>query len=112
MAPVLGALAGCSSRPPAPYLLTDYRQHQRGVVEVCFDDRRTSIPQAQALAETVCKQYDRTAQFEISQRLQCDWQRPTLALFYCLARPGEEPAPLQPQDAPLRHNSTGQNIER
>ena len=95
-----GLLAGCGGGQP--YVLTDYRQHQTGRVEVCYDGHKTSLDQARALADGVCDQYSRMAKFEISQRNQCNWRTPDIALFYCVARPGETPPPFVPQKAPLR----------
>ena len=101
----LAALAGCGGG--APFVLTDYKSHQSGIVEVCYDDAKTSIADAQKLADGVCKLYERTADFQLAQRNQCTWRTPELALFYCVARPGETPPPFVPQKAPLRSPSTG-----
>jgi hypothetical protein len=98
-----GMLAGCGGGNP--YVLTDYRQHQTGRVEVCYDDQKTSLGQAKALADGICDQYSRVASFQISQRNQCNWRTPDIALFYCVARPGETPPPFVPQKAPLRGGS-------
>jgi hypothetical protein len=97
-----GVVAGCGGRP---YVLTDYRQHQKGQVEVCYDSNSTSIDQAKALADGICDQYSRMAKFELSQRFQCNWRTPDIALFYCVARPGETPPPFVKQTAPLRGGS-------
>lgn len=96
------ACAGCGGGDP--FVLTDYRNHQRGVVEVCYDEGKTSFAQAQSLADGICRNYDRMATFQMQQRDQCNWTTPTLALFYCEARPGEHPAPFVPQKAPLRRD--------
>jgi len=101
----LGPLAGCGGGEP--YVLTDYRQHQTGQVEVCYDDQKTSLAQAQKLADGICGQYERVASFQLRQKYQCNWTTPTIALFYCVARPGETPPPFVPQKAPLRGTSTG-----
>ena len=95
-----GAVAGCGGGQA--YVLSDYRQHQLGKVEVCYDDHKTSLDQARVLADGVCQQYDRMASFQISQRDQCNWRTPDIALFYCVPKPGETPPPLVPQKAPLR----------
>ena len=99
------ALAGCGGGDP--YVLTDYRYHQRGIVEVCYDQGKTTLDQARALADGVCGQYDRMARFEIAQRNQCNWRTPDLAEFYCVARPGETPLPFVEQKAPLRGSMPG-----
>ena len=105
LAPLGAALAGCGGG--APYVLTDYRNHQRGLVEVCYDHRMTPLHQAQKLADEICVQYDRMAAFQLAQRDQCNWRTPDIALFYCVARPGETPPPFVPQKAPLRSNALG-----
>ncbi len=97
---VAALAAGCGGG--APYVLTDYRSHQKGIVEVCYDHTMTSMAQATQLADHVCDQYDRTASLQLRQRDQCNWATPDVAMFYCVARPGESPRPLVPQKAPLR----------
>ncbi len=101
-APLLYLLAACGGGDP--YVLSDYRSHQHGVVEVCFDEGKSRLADATRLADDVCRQYDRMAELELRQADQCNWATPTLALYYCVARPGETPAPLVPQQAPLRRN--------
>jgi len=98
---LLAALAaGCGGG--TPFVLTDYRNHQKGIVEVCYDPEATTMAQATKLADGICDQYDRMARFQLSQFDQCNWATPDIALFYCVARPGEKPPPLVPQKAPLR----------
>ncbi|HEY1722731.1 MAG TPA: hypothetical protein VGG27_15915 [Magnetospirillaceae bacterium] len=98
-----GTVASCGGGDP--YVLSDYRLHQLGKVEVCYDDHMTSIDQARVLADGICQQYSRMASFELAQRDQCNWRTPDIALFYCVAKPGEKPPPLVPQKAPLRGGS-------
>ena len=95
-------LAACA--PEKPYILTDYRNHQRGIVQACFSEENATIEQAQALAEDVCKQYDRTALLQLVQPNQCSWLAPVQAYFSCVPRPGETPAPILLHNAPLRHD--------
>lgn len=98
-------LAGCGGG--APYVLSDYRLHQQGMVEVCYDDKSTSAEQTLKLASDICKQYDRMATLQLVQKNQCNWSTPDIALYYCVARPGEHPRPLVPQKAPLRGGISG-----
>lgn len=105
-------LAGCGGG--APYVLSDYRLHQKGMVEVCYDGKsapqdQALTPQKQALklADGICSQYDRMATLQLVQENQCNWTTPDIALYYCVARPGEHPRPLVPQKAPLRGGLSG-----
>ena len=96
------ALTGCGG---APYVLTDYRSHQKGVVEVCYDRGKAPMTETQKLADGICEQYDRMASLQLGQSFQCNWRTPDIALYYCVARPGEHPPPFVPQVAPLRGNA-------
>jgi hypothetical protein len=96
-------LAGCADEKP--YVMSDYRFHQRGVVQACFSEENGTLAQATALAEGICKQYDRTAQLQLVQKLQCSWTAPTLATYTCVARPGETPTPILLHNAPMRHDT-------
>jgi hypothetical protein len=96
-------LAGCSAEKP--YVMTDYRYHQRGIVLACYNEDSGSLQQAEALAEDVCRQFDRTAKLQLLQPNQCSWTAPTLATFSCVARPGESPAPILLHNAPMRHDT-------
>jgi hypothetical protein len=97
-------LGACASKP---YLRTDYVSHQAGLVQVCYDPDSTTPKQAQQLAEDVCKRYDRMSLIYLTQENQCSWAAPTLATYMCAARPGEHPAPLVRQRAPLRIEPPG-----
>ena len=102
-------LAGCGGGQP--YVLTDFYLHQQGKVEVCYDHTMTPIDKAKALADGVCDRYERVSQYVFAQNDQCNWLTPDIALFICVARPGETPPPFVPQKAPLRHgNSANTNI--
>src|SRR5579862_5222096 len=81
------ALTGCGGGNP--YVLTDFHYHQLGRVEVCYDRNKTSIAQAKVLADGVCDEYDRVAQYVLAQNDQCNWRTPDIVLFECVARPGE-----------------------
>jgi hypothetical protein len=96
-------LAGCAS--DGPYTFTDYRWHQRGQVVVCYDESSTTDEQARAVAEDICQQYDRTTQWVQKQNYQCSWTAPMQAIFQCVARPGENPAPVIQHNAPMRHDT-------
>lgn len=98
-------LAACGGG--APYVLTDFRTHQLGRVEVCYDHQKTTLAQTQKLADGVCDQYERVAHYLLDQTNQCNWRTPDIVLFECVARPGETPPPFVPQKAPLRNNATG-----
>jgi hypothetical protein len=98
-------LAGCGGG--SPYVLTDFHNHQLGRVEVCYDHSKTSLAEAQKLADGICDQFERVASYRLDQRNQCNWRTPDIVLFECVARPGETPPPFVPQKAPLRNNATG-----
>jgi hypothetical protein len=99
----LGALSSCGTPDPA-YVQTDYRYHQRGEVQVCYNDQKATPELVQSMADDICKQYDRRAELWLQQKYQCSWSAPTLATFYCRARPGENPPPLVSKKAPMRHD--------
>jgi hypothetical protein len=101
----VAVLSGCGGG--RPFVLTDFREHQMGNVEVCYDHRKTTMVEAQTLANGVCDQYDRVAQYTMAQTNQCNWLAPDIALFECVARDGETPLPFVQQKALLRRNSTG-----
>lgn len=96
-------LAACAEEKP--YVMTDYRYHQRGIVQACFNEENGTLQQATQLAETVCSQFDRTAKLQLLQPYQCSWAAPTLATFSCVARPGETPLPILLHNAPMRHDT-------
>jgi len=77
---VLTGLGGCA--PEEPYILSDYRFHQRGMVVACYNDDTATVTQAQTLAEGICQQYDRTARLQLLQ-----------------------PAPILLHNAPMRHDT-------
>ena len=95
-------VAGCAAEKP--YVWTDYRYHQRGVVIVCYSDEKATPAQIKALADEVCAQYDRIATLQLQQEYQCSWTAPTQATFPCVPRPGENPPPITPHNAPMRHD--------
>lgn len=99
---LLALLAGCAERP---YLRSDYRIHQSGRVEVCYNKEKATPREVWQLAENVCERYDRTAELKLQQVGQCSWTAPSLAYFSCEARPGETPAPFVKQNAPLRQGA-------
>ncbi|WP_146002659.1 hypothetical protein [Telmatospirillum siberiense] len=94
-------LAGCAEDP---YLSTDYRYHQRGVVQVCINEDTASIADAKKLADETCRPFDRTSKLALIQRYQCSWTAPTLVAFSCVARPGETPPPFAEHLSPMRHD--------
>jgi hypothetical protein len=96
-------LAACESEKP--YVMSDYRFHQRGVVLACFNEEHATIADVQKVAEEVCHQYDRTAEVQLIQPLQCSWTAPTLVTLRCAARPGENPGPILQHGAPMRHDT-------
>jgi len=100
---VLFGLAACA--PEKPYVMSDYRFHQRGTVIACFSEANATIQQAQALADNICLQFDRVAKLQLVQPDQCSWTAPTQAMFSCVARPGENPAPILLHNAPIRHDT-------
>jgi hypothetical protein len=100
---ILLGLAACS--PEKPYVVTDYRFHQRGIVQVCYDEGAANLEQAQQLVEDVCRQYDRTAKAQLVQPYQCSWRAPVQATFACVPRPGENPGPILLHSAPMRHDT-------
>jgi len=95
-------IGGCAA--DAPYLYSDYRYHQRGSVIVCYSDENTTPEQVKAMADEVCRQYDRVARLQLQQPYQCSWTVPTQALFNCVPRPGENPPPIIRHNAPMRHD--------
>lgn len=104
--PLLGlvlALAACETEKP--YVTTDYRFHQRGIVVACFNEENATVADAQKVAEEVCRQYDRTAQVQLVQPYQCSWSAPTQVTMSCVARPGENPGPILQHGAPMRHDT-------
>jgi hypothetical protein len=96
-------VAGCAEQKP--YIQTDYRYHQRGIVQACFNESKSNLQQATDLAEGICRQFDRTASIQLVQPFQCSWAAPTLATYACTARPGETPAPILLHNAPMRHDT-------
>jgi hypothetical protein len=97
------ALAACSPEPPQ--VLTDYRFHQRGTVAICFSEEKSTIADVTAMADDICRQYDRVAKLVLQQPYQCSWTAPTEAYFACIPRPGESPPKIVPHLAPMRHDS-------
>ena len=96
-------LSACSE---SPYVDDDYRYHQRGVVKVCFSESTASLADAKALADEVCRQYERTSKLTLLQPYQCTWSTSTLAQFACVTRPGETPPPYVEHLSPMRHDQT------
>jgi len=96
-------LAACSTEKP--FILSDYRAHQRGVVQACYSEEKGTLEQTTALAENICKEFDRTATLQLLQPYQCSWSAPVLATYSCQARPGESPAPILLHNAPMRHDT-------
>lgn len=96
-----GLLSACAEDP---FVTTDYRFHQRGLVTVCYNPETATRAKAQVLAEEICRQYDRVAKFSMEQPYQCSWTAPTQAMFNCVPRQGEAPPPVTEQSAPMRHD--------
>ncbi len=101
--PVIFLLTGCGS--DRPFLLSDYRLHQRGQVVVCYSESSSTADEVKATADEVCRQYDRVAKLELVQEEQCSWTEPSEARFSCVARPGETPSPILQHMAPMRHDT-------
>jgi hypothetical protein len=101
--PLLVLLAGCGSDDP--YLLSDYRYHQRGRVIVCYDPDTARPEHVQAIAEEVCRGFDRTAHLDLIQPNQCAWTAQSEAMYSCVPRPGETPGPIREHLAPMRHDT-------
>jgi hypothetical protein len=97
------ALAACS--PEDPHVLTDYRNHQRGAVAICYNEEKSTIEDVTAMANDICRQYDRVAHLTLLQSYQCSWTTPTQAYFACVPRPGESPPAVTPHLAPMRHDA-------
>jgi hypothetical protein len=91
---VLLPVSGCGGG--APYVLSTVVRDKPGQVEVCYDHNKSTLAEAQKLADGECIQYDRVAQFTLQQFNQCNWKTPDIALFACVARPGEKPLPIPP----------------
>jgi hypothetical protein len=103
---LIGMSAGLTAcETEKPFITTDYRFHQRGIVQACFSEENATVADAQTLAEEVCRQYDRTAVVQLVQPYQCSWSAPTLVTLHCDARPGETPAPILQHGAPMRHDT-------
>jgi hypothetical protein len=100
---LLLSLSACSAEKP--YVMSDYRFHQRGVVLACYNEENATLAQAEAAAEEVCHQFDRTAKVQLVQPYQCSWSAPTLVTLSCVARPGENPGPILLHNAPMRHDT-------
>lgn len=96
-------VSGCAE---APYVTSDYRYHQRGIVQICLDEGTAKIGDTKKLAEEICRQYDRTSNETLVQRYQCSWTAPTLVTYTCVARPGETPPPFTEHLSPMRHDTT------
>jgi hypothetical protein len=96
-------LAGCSTEKP--FVLSDYRAHQRGVVQACYSEDKGSLEDTTKLAENICKEFDRTAKLQLLQPYQCTWTAPVMATYSCVPRPGETPAPILLHNAPMRHDT-------
>jgi len=97
------ALTACEAEKP--YILSDYRLHQRGVVQACFNEENATVADAVKVAEEVCRQYDRTVAVQLVQPYQCSWSAPTQVTMSCVARPGENPGPVLQHGAPMRHDT-------
>jgi len=97
------ALTACEAEKP--FILSDYRLHQRGVVQACFNEENATVADAVKVAEEVCRQYDRTVAVQLVQPYQCSWSAPTQVTMTCVARPGENPGPVLQHGAPMRHDT-------
>ncbi|HLN24819.1 MAG TPA: hypothetical protein VK558_12645 [Patescibacteria group bacterium] len=97
-----GLLSACSPEPP--FQLTDYRYAERGIVEFCYSPSISKIADFQGKADEACRPYDRVAKFSMEQPGQCSWTAPNLAIFQCIARPGENPPVPLRKNAPMRHD--------
>lgn len=104
---LLGTLLGLTAcETEKPYVMSDYRYHQRGVVLACFNEENATVADVQKVVEEeVCRQYDRTAEVQLVQPYQCSWSAPTLVTLHCSARPGENPGPILQHGAPMRHDT-------
>ncbi len=104
---LIGTVAGLSAcESEKPFVLSDYRYHQRGVVQACYNEDHATIEDVLKLVEKeVCSQYDRTAEVQLVQPLQCSWTAPTMVTLHCVARPGENPGPILQHGAPMRHDT-------
>ena len=100
---LLAGLSACATEKP--YVMSDYRFHQRGVVLACYNEENATLAQTEAVAEEVCHQFDRTAKVQLVQPYQCSWTAPTLVTLSCVARPGENPGPILLHNAPMRHDT-------
>ena len=102
-AAAFAGLSGCA--PEKPFVLSDYRFHQRGIVLACYSEETNTIEDAKALADEVCRQYDRVASVQLVQPDQCSWRAPTYVILNCVPRPGENPGPILKHSAPMRHDT-------
>lgn len=96
-------LTGCAAEKP--YYLYDYRYQRQGDVEICFSPSNTTRAELDRMAEESCNKIERTAKFRYMQKSQCSVITPDLALYACVARPGETPPPIIRKRAPLRHDT-------
>jgi hypothetical protein len=96
-------LSSCGSGKP--FLASDYRFHQRGIVLICYSDSHSTPDDVKAKADEICRQYDRVAKLQLVQDEQCSWTEPTRATFSCDPRPGETPSPILQHLAPMRHDT-------
>jgi len=99
----LVGLSGCVREAPFPML--DYRYHQRGLIKVCYDPAHYHRADAQAIAEPLCRQVSRRAEFQSEQENQCSWSSPMLVTYVCVSQPGEVLPPLQQRNNPLRRDN-------
>jgi len=100
---LLALLSACAEEKP--YIMSDYRFHQRGIVLACYSEDHATLEQTVAAAEQICHQFDRTAKVQLVQPYQCSWAAPTLVTLSCVARPGENPGPILLHNAPMRHDT-------
>jgi hypothetical protein len=96
-------LTNCSK--DEPFLLSDYRYHEKGQVTICLNNEAGTLEKAKSLAETICTQFDRTSNLDRILPYQCSWFSPTEAIFSCRARPGETPSVVPQKLAPMRHDT-------
>jgi hypothetical protein len=94
-------LAGCAEEP---FVVNDYRFHQRGTLSICYNEKTTTMAQLKTMADEVCRPYDRTSALDLVQQYQCTWTAPTQARFSCVSRPGETPRPFSEHLSPMRHD--------
>ena len=99
----LTLLTACAAEKP--FILTDYRYHQRGIIMACYNEENGTLAEAKALADEICRPYDRVSKIQLVQENQCTWSAPTQVLLSCVPRAGENPDPILLHNAPMRHDT-------